>query len=146
MFDGTVLMAPALSLSAEAAPKFSTYSLLASLFGWAIPNSYKVTNMKYEDNCRNANYGEYCANDEHYLKEGVKFGTIVALKEFMGYSRETFPEYDRPFMVVHGGCDKIIDPQIAFDLYSMSKTPEEEKEILFYERMFHDVWHEPEIE
>ena len=49
-------------------------------------------------------------------------------------------------MVVHGGCDKIIDPQIAFDLYSMSKTPEEEKEILFYERMFHDVWHEPEIE
>ena len=49
-------------------------------------------------------------------------------------------------MVIHGGCDKIIDPQVAFDLYSMSKTPEEDKEILFYEQMFHDVWHEPEIE
>ena len=49
-------------------------------------------------------------------------------------------------MVVQGGMDKVIDPQVAFDLFSKSKTPENDKEILFYENMWHDVWHEPEIE
>ena len=30
-------------------------------------------------------------------------------------------------MIVQGGSDKLIDPQVAFDLYTMSKTPEKDK-------------------
>ena len=44
-------------------------------------------------------------------------------------------------MIIQGGCDKLIDPQVAFELYKKSKTAESEKEILYYEKMFHDVWH-----
>jgi len=31
-------------------------------------------------------------------------------------------------------------------LFQNSSTPEEDKEILFYEHMWHDIWHEPEID
>ena len=65
--------------------------------------------------------------------------------EFIAHSRDTFADYDQPFMVIHGGKDKLVDPMVAFDLYKQSKTPEQDKEIIFHEDMFHDIWHEPEI-
>ena len=56
------------------------------------------------------------------MKEKVQLGTLLTMKEFLGDSKPTFKEYNQPFMVVQGGCDKVIDPQVAFDLYSQSKT------------------------
>ena len=48
-------------------------------------------------------------------------------------------------MIIQGGLDKLVNPDGAFELYYQSKTKEEDKEILFYEKMWHDVWHEEEI-
>ena len=56
----------------------------------------------------------------------------MTLKEWMSYSYETFAGYELPFMIIHGGKDKVIDPKVAFDLYSSAKTPEEDKKIIFY--------------
>jgi len=49
------------------------------------------------------------------------------MKECLAYSRETFADYDQPFMVIHGGRDKLVDPQISFDLFNQAKTPEQDK-------------------
>ncbi len=45
-------------------------------------------------------------------------------------------------MVVQGGLDKLVNPEVAFELYDQSKTKAEDKELLFYEEMWHDIWHE----
>jgi hypothetical protein len=68
-------------------------------------------------NCRNPNYTEYTDKDELFIKGKVKTGTLVSMVEFIAHSRNTFPDYDQPFMVIHGGKDKLVDPQVAFDLY-----------------------------
>jgi acylglycerol lipase len=45
-------------------------------------------------------------------------------------------------MVVQGGIDKLVNPEVAFELYEKSQTQEEDKSIVFYENMWHDIWHE----
>ena len=45
-------------------------------------------------------------------------------------------------MVIQGGLDKVVNSEGAFELYESSSTAKEEKEILFYEEMWHNVWHE----
>ena len=40
----------------------------------------------------------------------------------------------------------MVCPDVAFELFEQSKTAEEDKEIIFYENMWHDVWHEQEID
>lgn len=62
----------------------------------------------------------------------LRLRTISTLLEILKNSSSTFEDYSTPFMVVQGGMDKIIDPSVAFDLFSKSKTPESDKEILFY--------------
>jgi acylglycerol lipase len=146
LFTGTVLMAPALMPSAEDATSFGRKAVALNIMDWLVPSTFPAVKIDPMDNCRNPNYAEYSQNDEHYIKERVRFRTLVSLKDFLAYSRETFPTYDSPFMVVQGGCDKLIDPQVAFELYEQTATPEKDKEILFYDRMFHDVWHELEID
>lgn len=64
----------------------------------------------------------------------------------MEKSPKTFPSYKAPFMVVQGGLDKLVNPEVAFELYENSQTKSEDKEIIFYENMWHDIWHEEEIE
>lgn len=39
-----------------------------------------------------------------------------------------------------------MDPAEPYNLYSQSPLDEEDKDILFYENMWHDIWFEPEIE
>ncbi len=43
-------------------------------------------------------------------------------------------------MAVQGGADKRINPEVAFELFEKSRTRLEDKELLFYEKMMHDVW------
>ena len=40
-------------------------------------------------------------------------------------------------MVIMGGRDRLVDPHAAFELIEKTKTAEEDKEILFFE----DMWH-----
>lgn len=48
-------------------------------------------------------------------------------------------------MVVMGGSDKIIDLHVAFELFNNSKTPKEDKEIIFYEKIYYFILYKPEI-
>ena len=127
MFDGTVLMAPALTPPPELIGKFNTVSTVLGVLSFFLPSHLKIGTIKVSDNCRNIKYEEYCNNDQYFQQDRVKLGTLISLRELLGESKETFKDYDQPFMVIHGGCDKIVDPQVAFDLYSMTKTPEKDK-------------------
>ena len=63
------------------------------------------------------------------------------LVDTMDKSPSTFKDYKSPFMIVQGGLDKLVNPQVAFELFAQSRTALEDKEIIFYENMWHDIWH-----
>ena len=46
IFDGTILVAPALSPSADSVSNFSTISFLGGLFGTFLPKSLRIFNIK----------------------------------------------------------------------------------------------------
>ena len=58
----------------------------------------------------------------------------------MDTSPETFKNYRCPFFVIQGGLDKVVHPMGAIELYQQSPLKEDDKEMLFYEHMWHSVW------
>ncbi len=97
--------------------------MLVELLQWILPNHLQILpTIKLEDTCKNPNYAEDCLKDEYYYNNRHKLRTMACAMEVLSNSPETFPDYETPFLVVQGGRDKVIDPQVAFDLYSQSKT------------------------
>jgi hypothetical protein len=47
-------------------------------------------------------------------------------------------------MIIQGGCDKLVNPIGAFDLFRQSNVKGADKEIQFFDKMWHDAWHEEE--
>lgn len=47
----------------------------------------------------------------------------------MDIAPDTFSQYESPFIIFQGGRDKLVNPEIAFELYSKSKTKEEDKDV-----------------
>lgn len=89
--------------------------------------------MKPIESCRNPNYPDFCEKDPLFYKSRHRLRTISSLARWLAESGATFQDYEVPFLVVQGGRDKIIDPQVAFDLFTQSKTAESDKDILYYE-------------
>jgi len=49
-----------------------------------------------------------------------------------------------PWLVIQGGLDKLVDPELAYELERLS--PSDDKTVLFYDDLWHDIWHEEEID
>ena len=56
---------------------------------------------------------------------------------------KTFKLYKAPFLVLQAGIDKLVDPFLGFDL--MKESPSTDKEHIFYETSWHNMWGEDEI-
>lgn len=125
MFDGNIIMAPA--LAPEAGTKVGPTSFVVSLANFLLPKNFGTMKIDPSTNCRNPNYLQYCQKDELFVKGRVKIGTLAGILDFLTESQQTFSSYDQPFMIIQGGKDKLIDPQVSFDLYSKSKTAESDK-------------------
>lgn len=135
-------MAPALKPSIFHHKTFSQLHLLVNLLQWFLPNQLRlVPNLKPSDCCKNPEYPEYCEKDRLFNRSWHRLRTISSLGRWMLESEATFKDYEVPFLVVQGGRDKVIDPQVAFDLFAAAKTAESDKDILYYDDMWHDVWH-----
>jgi hypothetical protein len=66
------------------------------------------------------------------------------LQDTLANSKNTYSSYSCPFMIIQGGCDKLVNPIGAFDLFRQSNVPGADKEIQFFDKMWHDAWHEEE--
>jgi len=42
-------------------------------------------------------------------------------------------------LVIQGGLDKLVDPELAYELERLS--PSDDKTVLFYDDLWHDIWH-----
>ena len=81
---------------------------------------------------RNPLITEHIKVDPYAYKERIRTSTASFLLKIMDQSPDTFQHYRAPFMIVQGGLDKLVNPEVAFELFTKSKTGVEDKEILFY--------------
>ena len=96
--------------------------------------------------------GLACKNpqvDEEFLKDPANYTGKIrpgTIRNLLNQQEWCFANYEKlvtPFVVIHGGMDKLVDPDIGHDL--LKRSPAQDKELFFYENMWHNVWAEPEI-
>lgn len=84
--------------------------------------------------------------DPFYYKDRYRLATIHSLLTTMAANPQTYRDFRCPFLIIQGGIDKSVDPAEPYKLFCESPLDEEDKDILFYEDMWHDIWFEPEIQ
>ena len=140
LFDGVILMAPALKNSINGFLIGMT-SFLKTL----LPKKSRLTKPFYGKATKNPAITEFVKKDKYAFSERVCLSTISMMVDVMDKSPQTFKDYKSPFIIFQGGLDKLVNPEVCFELYEKSSTPAEDKEIHFIEEMWHDIWHEEEI-
>lgn len=106
-----------------------------------LPEHTKLTNPVYGTASRNPAITDFVKKDPHTYKGRVHLSTASFLVDTMDKCPLTFQSYNSPFLIIQGGCDKLVNPMVAFELMQYSSTAEEDKDIIFYEHMWHDIWH-----
>jgi acylglycerol lipase len=92
-----------------------------------LPIEFKLFKGRLENSINNPQVIEDTKADELYLKQRVKLRTISTLFYAMEKAQSSLSQYDCPFMVIQGGLDKLVSPEVAFELFSKSKTAEKDK-------------------
>lgn len=100
---------------------------LASVLKKIMPENMRLSKPIYGMASKNPQITVDVKNDPHAYKERTHLSTVHMLVDTMDKSPETFKDYDFPFMVVQGGLDKLVNPDVAFELFLKSKTPLEDK-------------------
>jgi acylglycerol lipase len=57
----------------------------------------------------------------------MSLSTLDMIVSTMDKSPNTFHLYKCPFIIIQGGLDKLVNPEVAFDLYDKSQTKSEDK-------------------
>lgn len=130
-FKGALLLAPALMPSIQHASFFGVLKNTVKVARWLLPTNTRVVSADYDNMCRYSKCVDLLRNDKLSFRGKFKIQTIATFIDAENSGHSTFEDFSSPFMVVMGGCDKIIDPHVAFELFTKSKTAEEDKEILF---------------
>jgi len=135
LFQGVIMMAPALK-NIVGGTLVNLVCGIANL----LPKSMKLITPPRGTATRNPRITEDMIKDKHAYGDRACLQTLKTIIHTMDVAPETFDKFDVPFVVVQGGLDKLVNPMVAFDLYDKSIT--KDKQIWFYEEMWHDVWHE----
>ncbi len=83
----------------------------------------RLTKPTYGMASKNPQITEDIKADNFSYKERIHLSTAHMLVNTMDISPQTFKEYSCPFMIIQGGLDKLVNPEVAFDLFCNSKTP-----------------------
>lgn len=98
-------------------------SFLVSMSGMLrslLPEHTKLTGPVYGKASRNPAITDFVKEDPHSYKGRVNLATGAFLTQTMDRSPETFRNYKCPFFIIQGGCDKLVNPMVAFELFSES--------------------------
>ena len=63
-------------------------------------------------------------------------GTGRVLLKMMREAPHSFQNYKKPFLIISGGMDQIVDPEVGHELIRLSTS--NDKELIYYEDMWHD--------
>ena len=127
LFDGAILFAPALKNHLG-----GFIISLGKLISSVLPGTLRLIRPLGGKNSQNPTIGEFIQNDQYAYSGRACLSTVAMLGRAMDESPATFKDYKCPFIVIQGGLDKLVNPEVAFELYDNSPVANEEKELLFY--------------
>lgn len=112
LFDNVILMAPALMHNL---PSFvpSITNFITNI----LPNSTRLLPPMADKSNRNPNVTEYRKKDPYCFNDRAYLSTMNIIVSVMSQSQTTFKDFSCPFMIVQGGLDKLVNPEVAFKLY-----------------------------
>ncbi|KAM3131417.1 hypothetical protein pb186bvf_016489 [Paramecium bursaria] len=92
---------------------------------------------------KNPQLTEDFQKDPYVYTDELLPGTAATIMKAMQDAPDLYNQLRTPWLCVQGGLDKLVDPDLAEELHI--KSPAEDKTVLYYDNMWHDVWHEEEI-
>lgn len=116
---------------------------LVSIMRSILPEYTRLGRFALDNSNRNKAMIRKKENDPFYFKDRFCLATVHSLLSTIGQNPQTYKEFVCPFLIIQGGVDRSVDPAEAFRLFKESPLEEEDKDILFYEKMWHDIWFEP---
>eukprot|EP00340_Litonotus_pictus_P004847 CAMPEP_0170532956 /NCGR_PEP_ID=MMETSP0209-20121228/77461_1 /TAXON_ID=665100 ORGANISM="Litonotus pictus, Strain P1" /NCGR_SAMPLE_ID=MMETSP0209 /ASSEMBLY_ACC=CAM_ASM_000301 /LENGTH=273 /DNA_ID=CAMNT_0010829879 /DNA_START=121 /DNA_END=942 /DNA_ORIENTATION=+ len=136
MFKGVIFLCPAVDTHEGGCMKF-----LVSMVACCCPGIQLPKNTKESLECKNPAYFE--EKDPLIFDYNATFrtGDIIVCK--MKEVQELFGKYEAPMVIVIPGVDKMVPAPKMYEFFEKSNS--QNKEVHFYENMWHNVYAEQEV-
>ena len=109
LFDGVILMAPALKNNVG-----GFLVKLSDVLSWMLPKKLRLIKPIYGRATSNPTITDDVKKDKYAFCDRACLSTISMLVKVMDRSPKTFNDYNCPFIIFQGGLDKLVNPNIAF--------------------------------
>ena len=136
-FKGVIMLSPALRPIQN-----SFFAGFGVFLGWVLSKP-KTVKPKLDFALKNDYCKEKLLKDPYTYTEGTRLGTIKSVIQGMDDIDKTFTKFGVPFIIFVGGKDTIIDISASFELIEKCKI--EDKQLWYYDNLYHDIWNEEEV-
>lgn len=133
---GVILSGAALAVGKDITPL--TISIL-KFVGKIFPK-LKTQKLDPRSISRDSRTVENYAKDPLIYHEGTKAGMGLTLINAIKDIHERFAEFDYTTLIMHGGDDKIVNPQGSKDLFAQCKS--QDKTLQIWEGAYHEIFNE----
>lgn len=93
---------------------------------------------------RNLDYIRYFKENPYNYSGRMDVGTAYSMLTGLEHLQSVCMDVEVPLLVIQGTADKVTDAEMIKDFVKGCKATD--KNILLYDGMYHDVYHEPEID
>ena len=137
--DGMLLCAPSLAVNPEFEPFLQKLVRCLNFCCGCV----RLTDIDSKLLCRNPESRNFFKENPYNYVGKINVKTAVAMIDGLEDLSSRFSQVCVPFILFQGNSDKIVDPRESKKFYEDCRSSD--KEMVVYEEMYHDVYHEPEI-
>ena len=136
---GMLLLAPALGVSPDVEPTLQKIARCLDLCCGCV----RLKEFDQEQATTNKDFIRYFKENPYSFSGKMNVRTAVAMMDGLGEIEARLGEVSVPVVAFQGDADKVVSAPLTKKLIEICKSTD--KEILVYETMYHDIFHEPEI-
>lgn len=133
LVDGVIFLSPALRENTESQPFMKK---VGWLIGAVLPRM-KLVNQTF-GNQNKLDVMDRINADPYVYKDKVVPGSVKVVLDAMSNSEKDWGKFDRPFIMVQSGVDKLVDPFQAIDFEEACKS--KDKTVIYCKNMWHSVF------
>ena len=139
IITGMVLFAPALGVSPDFEPTLQKIVRCLNVCCCCI----RLKKFDHNLATTNKDFINYFQENPYSYSGKMNVRTAVAMLEGLGELEAQLGEISTPVIAFQGGADKVVSAELTKKLIEICKSTD--KEIVVYDSMYHDIFHEPEV-
>ena len=139
ILTGMVLFAPSLGVSPDLEPTLQKVVRCLNCCCGCV----RITEFDQNLSTRNKDYHSYFRRNPYIYSGKMNVRTAVAMLDGLEEAESKLKLVKTPFIVFQGGADKAVSPEVTKKFVETCLS--NDKELVIYEEMYHDIFHEPEI-